>query len=106
MRNAGRAARAALDAGKAVAKPGATAVEIDRAVHDCCAEEWGCYPSPLGYYGFPKSCCSSLNEVICHGIPDARELVSGDLCNIDVSIYTSDGMHGDCNETVIVGDTA
>ena len=69
MRHAGRAARAVLDAGKAVAKPGATADEIDRAVHDCCVEEWGCYPSPLGYYGFPKSCCTSLNEVVCHGIP-------------------------------------
>eukprot|EP00612_Vaucheria_litorea_P004985 CAMPEP_0171463898 /NCGR_PEP_ID=MMETSP0945-20130129/7396_1 /TAXON_ID=109269 /ORGANISM="Vaucheria litorea, Strain CCMP2940" /LENGTH=324 /DNA_ID=CAMNT_0011990805 /DNA_START=136 /DNA_END=1110 /DNA_ORIENTATION=- len=89
------------EAGKAI-KVGATADEIDRVVHEACIER-GAYPSPLNYYGFPKSVCTSVNEVICHGIPDLRELVEGDICNIDVTTYV-DGFHGDLNETFFVGN--
>ena len=59
---------------------GVTTAEIDRAVHEACIER-DCYPSPLNYYQFPASCCTSVNEVICHGIPDTRSLQDGDICN-------------------------
>jgi methionine aminopeptidase len=62
------------------------------------------YPSPLNYYQFPKSVCTSVNEVICHGIPDFREVQDGDIVNIDISVYNSGGYHGDLNETFCVGD--
>lgn len=63
----------------------------------------GAYPSPLNYYNFPKSVCTSPNEVICHGIPDMRPLKNGDILNIDVTVYLN-GYHGDLNETYLVGD--
>ena len=87
-------------AGNAV-RAGITCDEIDRIVHEATIER-GAYPSPLNYYKFPKSVCTSVNEVICHGIPDYRELVNGDIVNIDVSVY-KDGFHGDLNETFMVG---
>ena len=62
----------------------------------------GAYPSPLNYHGFPKSCCTSVNEVICHGIPDSRKLKDGDIINIDITAYL-DGYHGDCSEMFVVG---
>jgi len=89
------------EAAKAVAV-GVTADEIDRIVHEAAIER-DCYPSPLGYYGFPKSCCTSVNEVICHGIPDLRPLQNGDLLNVDVTVYHR-GFHGDLNETFFVGE--
>lgn len=87
-----------------IAKPGVTTDEIDRVVHDACIER-NCYPSPLNYRGFPKSVCTSINEVICHGIPDMRELQDGDICNLDVSCYLN-GFHGDVNETLLIGNVA
>jgi hypothetical protein len=60
------------------------------------------YPSPLNYYGFPRSCCTSANECICHGIPDTRPIADGDIINLDVSVY-KDGFHADMNETYLVG---
>lgn len=66
--------------------------------------ERGAYPSPYNYYNFPKSVCTSVNEVICHGIPDARELQSGDIINVDVTAYLN-GFHGDLNETFTVRST-
>lgn len=89
------------EAAKACA-PGVTTDEIDRVVHEAAIER-DCYPSPLGYHQFPKSCCTSVNEVICHGIPDMRKLENGDLCNVDVTVYHR-GFHGDLNETFFVGD--
>ena len=65
--------------------------------------EGGGYPSPLNYVSFPKSCCTSVNEVICHGIPDARPLEDGDIVNLDISVFLN-GYHGDLNETVLVGN--
>eukprot|EP01121_Diplochlamys_sp_Union-15-3_P003641 TRINITY_DN13583_c0_g1_i1.p1 TRINITY_DN13583_c0_g1~~TRINITY_DN13583_c0_g1_i1.p1 ORF type:complete len:229 (+),score=33.21 TRINITY_DN13583_c0_g1_i1:496-1182(+) len=85
-----------------MAKPGVTTDEIDRVVHESIIER-GAYPSPLNYKGFPKSCCTSLNEVICHGIPDSRELQDGDICNVDISVFY-DGCHGDLNETWLIGN--
>jgi methionyl aminopeptidase len=75
---------------------------IDRVVHEATIER-NAYPSPLNYNNFPKSCCTSVNEVICHGIPDKRPLKDGDIINIDVSIYHN-GFHADLNETYTVGN--
>jgi methionyl aminopeptidase len=93
--------REVLDlAGQAVAV-GVTADEIDRVVHEATIAR-GAYPSPLNYHCFPKSVCTSVNEVICHGIPDLRPLQEGDIVNIDISVY-KDGFHSDLNETFLVG---
>lgn len=62
----------------------------------------GAYPSPLNYRGFPKSCCTSVNEIVCHGIPDDRKLVKGDIINLDITCYLN-GYHGDCSEMFVVG---
>lgn len=93
--------REVLDIACAATRPGVTTDEIDRIVHEATVER-GMYPSPLNYYGFPKSVCTSVNEIICHGIPDNRELQEGDIVNLDVSSYL-DSFHGDLNETVFVG---
>ena len=94
-------ARGALDATVRAARPGVTTEELDKICHAYITAHGG-YPSPLNYYNFPKSCCTSVNEVICHGIPDARELVEGDILNVDVTAYFN-GYHGDLNETVLIG---
>ena len=104
MRVAGRiAARALAEAGKAVA-PGVTTDELDRIAHEYMCDH-GAYPSTLGYKAFPKSCCTSLNEVICHGIPDSTVIEDGDIVNIDVTAYF-DGVHGDTNATFLAGDVS
>ncbi|MDL9936274.1 type I methionyl aminopeptidase [Gordonia sp. ABSL1-1] len=104
MRLASRiAANALAEAGKAVA-PGVTTDELDRIAHEYMIDH-GAYPSTLGYRGFPKSCCTSLNEVICHGIPDSTVIEDGDIVNIDVTAYI-DGVHGDTNATYLAGDVA
>jgi methionyl aminopeptidase len=97
-------ARECLDVAANACEVGVTTDEIDRLVHEACIEK-ECYPSPLNYYGFPKSCCTSVNEVICHGIPDMRPLEDGDLCNVDITVYHR-GFHGDLNETFFVGNVA
>jgi len=83
---------------------GVTTEAIDEAVHNFIIGE-GAYPSPLNYYGFPRSCCTSVNEIICHGIPDTRPLKDGDIINLDITVY-KDGYHGDLNETYLVGNVA
>ncbi|WP_433612062.1 type I methionyl aminopeptidase [Prescottella agglutinans] len=104
MRVAGKiAAQALQEAGKAVA-PGVTTDELDRIAHEYMCDH-GAYPSTLGYRGFPKSCCTSLNEVICHGIPDSTVIQDGDIVNIDVTAYI-DGVHGDTNATFLAGDVS
>jgi len=101
MRAAGRAAAEVLMlAGEAV-RPGITTDEIDAIVHAACIDRGG-YPSPLNYRGYPKSVCTSVNEIICHGIPDDRTLIDGDVIDIDVTIYLG-GVHGDTNATFPVG---
>ncbi|EFA84553.1 methionine aminopeptidase 1 [Heterostelium album PN500] len=102
MRELSIKGREVLDIAGRAAKVGVTTEEIDIIVHNACAER-GCYPSPLNYLGFPKACCTSINEVICHGIPDLRPLEDGDIVNIDVSLYWK-GFHCDLNETYLVGN--
>jgi methionyl aminopeptidase len=102
MRIASRiAARAMEEAAKAIA-PGVTTDELDRIAHEYMVDHRA-YPSDLGYRGFPKSLCASINEVICHGIPDSTELRDGDIVNLDVTAYIH-GVHGDTNATYLVGD--
>lgn len=100
MRAAGRVAREVLDAAGRAVRVGITTDEIDALVHKECLKR-GAYPSPLNYHGFPKSCCTSVNEVICHGIPDDRALKEGDVVNIDITCYLN-GYHGDCSEMFVV----
>ena len=101
MRIAGRiAADALVEIGRNV-RPGVSTDELDRIGHDFLIDH-GAYPSTLGYRGYPKSLCSSLNEVICHGIPDSTELVDGDICNIDITAFIG-GVHGDTNATFLAG---
>ncbi|MEL0126983.1 MAG: type I methionyl aminopeptidase [Actinomycetota bacterium] len=102
MRIAGRiAADALVEIGRNV-RPGVSTDELDRIGHEFLIDH-GAYPSTLGYRGYPKSLCSSLNEVICHGIPDSTELVDGDICNIDITAFIG-GVHGDTNATFLAGD--
>jgi methionyl aminopeptidase len=104
MRIAGRlAAQATVLAGEHC-RPGVTTDEIDRVVHEFLCDH-GAYPSTLGYKGFPKSCCTSLNEVICHGIPDSTLIEDGDIINVDVTAYIH-GVHGDTDATFCVGNVS
>jgi methionyl aminopeptidase len=102
MRVAGRIAAQALEeVGKNIV-PGVTTDELDRIGHEFLLDH-GAYPSTLGYRGFPKSLCTSLNEVICHGIPDDTIVRDGDIINIDITAF-KDGVHGDTDATFLVGD--
>ncbi|MEO3812433.1 type I methionyl aminopeptidase [Sphaerisporangium sp. B11E5] len=102
MRVAGRIAAQALEeVGKHVA-PGVTTDELDRIGHEFLCDH-DAYPSTLGYRGYPKSLCSSINEVICHGIPDDTVLRDGDIVNIDITAYIG-GVHGDTDATYLVGE--
>ncbi len=102
MRTAGAvAADALVELGRHV-KPGITTDELDRIGHDAMVGA-GAYPSTLNYRGYPKSLCTSVNEVICHGIPDSRALVDGDMVNIDVTAFIG-GVHGDTSATFLVGE--
>jgi methionyl aminopeptidase len=102
MRVAGRIAAQAMEAAAAVIAPGVTTDEVDRVGHEFLLDH-GAYPSTLGYRGFPKSLCTSVNEVICHGIPDSRRLEDGDIVNIDITAYIG-GVHGDTDATYLCGD--
>jgi methionyl aminopeptidase len=102
MRVAGRiAAQALAEVGRHV-KPGVTTDELDRVGHEFLIAR-GAYPSTLGYRGYPKSLCTSLNEVICHGIPDDTEMAEGDIVNVDITAFIG-GVHGDTNATFGVGE--
>jgi len=102
IRIASRIAAQALDLVLESAKPGMTTDDLDRIGHEFLISQ-NAYPSTLGYRGFPKSLCSSMNEIICHGIPDDTVLEDGDLLNIDISAFIG-GVHGDTNGTVLVGE--
>ncbi|TAM70021.1 MAG: type I methionyl aminopeptidase [Microbacteriaceae bacterium] len=104
IRESGRIAAQAIELVGQHVKPGATTEELDIIGHDFMVSE-GAYPSTLGYRGYPKSLCSSVNEVICHGIPDDTVLEDGDIVNIDITAYKN-GMHGDSNRTFIVGSAS
>ncbi|GLZ31276.1 methionine aminopeptidase [Lentzea sp. NBRC 105346] len=104
MRVAGRLAAQALQEAGKVVQPGATTDDIDAVVHEFLCDN-GAYPSTLGYRNYPKSCCTSLNEVICHGIPDSTVIEDGDIVNVDVTAFIG-GVHGDTNATFLAGDVA
>lgn len=104
MREASRiAANALVVAGREV-KPGVTTDYIDQIAHEYMCDH-GAYPSTLGYRGFEKSCCVSLNEIVCHGIPDSTVIEDGDIVNIDVTAYKN-GVHGDTNATFLAGEVS
>jgi methionyl aminopeptidase len=102
MRVAGRLAAQARDLVGSHVEPGVTTDELDRIGHEFLCDH-GAYPSTLGYRGFPKSLCSSVNEVVCHGIPGNQVVEDGDIVNIDITAYL-DGVHGDTNATFLAGD--
>ena len=104
MRVAGGIAAGALAAAGDAVRPGITTDELDRVCHEYVLDH-GAYPSTLGYKGYPKSCCTSLNEVICHGIPDSTVVQDGDIVNVDVTAYIH-GVHGDNCATFLAGDVA
>lgn len=108
MREAGQFNAQLMDAVRQIVRPGIKTIEIDHFVHEYTLDH-GHSPACLGYpgekYPFPKSCCISINDVICHGIPGDEELRSGDIVNIDVTTCV-DGWHGDQSETFFVGDDA
>ena len=99
MRIAGRIAAEARDLVGSHVVPGVTTDELDRIGHEFLCDH-GAYPSTLGYKGFPKSLCTSVNEVICHGIPDSTVVQDGDIVNIDITGYIN-GVHGDTNATFL-----
>jgi methionyl aminopeptidase len=101
MRVAGRIAAQALEEVGRHVEPGVTTDELDRVGHEFLVSH-GAYPSTLGYRGYPKSLCTSLNEVICHGIPDDTVIVDGDIVNVDITAFIG-GVHGDTNATFLAG---
>ena len=102
MRVAGRLAADVLDMIGDYVKPGVTTGELDRICHDYITGVQGAIPAPLNYRGFPKSICTSVNHVVCHGIPGDRRLKAGDAVNIDVTVI-KDGFHGDTSRMFFVG---
>jgi methionyl aminopeptidase len=102
MRKAGRLAAEVLDYITDFVKPGVTTLRLNNLCHDMIIEH-GAIPAPLNYRGFPKSICTSVNHVVCHGIPDERKLENGDIVNIDVTVIV-DGWHGDTSRMYWVGD--
>ena len=102
MRRAGRLAAEALDMIAEHVRPGVTTDELDRLVYDFTVDH-GAVPAPLYYRGFPKSICTSVNHVVCHGIPGERRLKEGDIVNIDVTVIL-DGWHGDTSRMYAVGE--
>ena len=104
IRAAGKIAAEAIALVGDNAKPGVTTDELDKLAHEYIVSK-GAYPSTLGYRGFPKSCCTSINEVICHGIPDDTVLQDGDIMNVDITAF-KDGFHGDSNATFLIGEVS
>lgn len=102
VRIASKIAAIALQAGGEAAKEGVSTDQVDAVVHEALMDHHA-YPSTLEYLGYPKSCCTSLNEVICHGIPDSTVIEAGDILNIDVTAYIH-GVHGDTNATFMIGE--
>ena len=102
IRRAGQLAADAMVATGELIRPGATTDELDSFAHQYLVDR-GAYPSCLSYRGFPKSICTSINEVVCHGIPDSTVLNDGDIVNLDITAYL-DGVHGDHNVTFLVGE--
>ncbi len=102
MRVAGRLAADVLDMIGDYVKPGVTTDELDAICHKFITEEQDAIPAPLNYRGFPKSICTSVNHVVCHGIPGEKRLKAGDAVNIDITVI-KDGFHGDTSRMFMVG---
>ncbi len=105
MRVAGRLAAEVLEMIEPHVKPGVTTNELNQICHDYIVNEQGAIPAPLNYHGFPKSICTSLNQVVCHGIPNDKKMKNGDILNIDITVI-KDGYHGDTSKMFYVGDVA
>jgi methionyl aminopeptidase len=105
MRTAGRLAADVLDMIGEYVKPGVSTDDLDRICHDFIVTEQNAVPAPLNYRGFPKSICTSVNHVVCHGIPGDKILRSGDIVNIDITVI-KDGYHGDTSRMFMVGKTS
>ena len=103
MRVAGRLGARVLEMIEPHVRPGVTTEELDRICHDFIVEELDCIPAPLNYRGFPKSVCTSVNHVVCHGIPGPKKLKKGDIINIDITVI-KEGFHGDTSKTFFVGE--
>ena len=104
MREAGRLAASVLDMIEPFVQPGATTEELDKRCYDFIVDELKSIPANLNYRGFPKTICTSVNHVVCHGIPGDKRLKSGDIINIDVTVIR-DGFHGDTSRMYLVGNT-
>ena len=105
MRVAGRLAAEVLEMIEPYVKPGITTDELDRVCHDYIVNEQRAIPAPLNYRGFPKSICSSVNQVVCHGIPSEKRLKKGDVVNLDITVI-KDGYHGDTSKMFPVGEVS
>ncbi|MCC6714954.1 MAG: M24 family metallopeptidase, partial [Gammaproteobacteria bacterium] len=103
MRVAGRLAAEVLEMIAPRVRPGVTSNELDRICHEYIVEAQQAVPAPLNYRGFPKSICTSINHVVCHGIPNDRPLKDGDILNIDITVI-KDGYHGDTSKMFLVGE--
>ena len=103
MRVAGRLAAEVLEMIEPYVKAGITTSELDRICHDYIVNEQKAIPAPLNYHGFPKSICTSVNQVICHGIPNEKQLKNGDIVNVDITVI-KDGYHGDTSKMFFVGE--
>lgn len=102
MREAGRLAAEVLGMIEPYVKPGITTNELNQLCHDYIINEQDAIPAPLNYHGFPKSICTSVNHVVCHGIPNDKKLKDGDIINIDITVI-KDGYHGDTSKMFFVG---
>ncbi|WP_151704031.1 type I methionyl aminopeptidase [Nitrincola alkalilacustris] len=105
MRVAGRLAAEVLEMIEPHVLPGVTTDELNQICHDYIVNEQQAIPAPLNYHGFPKSICTSVNQVVCHGIPNDKKLKSGDIINIDITVI-KDGYHGDTSKMFYIGDVA
>lgn len=103
MRTVGRMAASVLDHIGPLIREGMTTDDIDRICHQYITETLGAYPAPLNYKGFPRSVCTSVNNVVCHGIPGPKQLKAGDIVNVDVTVL-HDGFHGDTSRMYFVGE--
>ncbi len=103
MRVAGRLAAEVLEMIAPHVQPGVTTEELDRLCHDYIVNEQQAIPAPLNYHGYPKSICTSINHVVCHGIPGEKKLKKGDIVNIDITVI-KDGYHGDTSQMFFVGE--
>ncbi len=104
IRRSGRLARKVLEKLGQMIRPGISTLKLDQEAHKMITSR-GAYPSPLNYHGFPRSICTSINQVVCHGIPDKTELREGDIVNVDITARL-DGYHGDCSKTFMVGQVS